>query len=460
MLRASVIVLFCAAVTSSVATAQNLCPAGVNSTKLICMLDQNIVLSNVVSGQSVAPFAGDFNGAFSGLNSAIGRQSTLLPSASPSSGITFAWDAVSKTFVATTDSYGPVLTDRAETIGRGRVFIGFSYQHFNFDALDGVNLRNMPVVLTQPDSVNPNDSSQMCSLNGDNVGSCGYVRDVIRTNNRIDLTVHQFTTYVSYGLTNRIDISVAIPIENMHMAISSDATMVNNSLANVHAFVSRPDCPDPCLQSSFLSSQNASGIGDITLRVKGIAWKGERSSLALGVDVRTPTGDQLNFLGAGAAGVRPFVNWSYHSRVSPHAVVGYEVNGSSLVAGDPTTGTKERLPSELTYGVGADTWLTKRISAAFDLIGQEVFQTTRSSVGTFTEPAPCTDSSCTSFASPNQDQALLLRSASYNVTSASIGGKVRPLSRLLLTGNILIQLNGNSGLRARYVPLFGASYTF
>jgi len=246
----------------------------------------------------------------------------------------------------------------------------------------------------------------------------------------------------------------------VRMGIFSAATIVDNSQSFVHGFVPTPTCPDPCLQASFSNVRNASGIGDMIIRVKGIAWKAERAAVALGVDVRVPTGDQLNFLGAGAAGFKPFVVWSYRSRISPHALAGYEVNGSSVVAGDISTGTKERLPSQLTYIAGADVWLTKRLTGAFDLVGQQVFEAERSSVGNFAEPAPCTDSNCNSFGTPNVDKSLLLHAGSYNSSSVSAGFKVRPFGSLLLTGNVLIRLNDNTGLRAKYVPLAGLSYTF
>jgi hypothetical protein len=453
--------LSCGFTLSVCAIAQNPCPNG--STKLICLLNQNISLSSVVSGQPVGGYATNFDGSFSPLNAAIGRQSAILPLASPSSGITFTWDAAAKTFVSSTDSFGPILGERADTIGKGRIFVGFSYQHFTFDALDGVDLKSMPVVLAQPSSISPSDSSTTCSLSGNNSGSdCGYVRDVIKTDNNISLRVNQFTTFIAYGLTNRIDLSLAIPIESVSMGISTNATMVNNSASSppVHGFAPSASCPDPCMQAAFSNSRSAAGIGDMTLRVKGTAWKNERSGLALGVDVRLPTGDDLDFIGSGAAGFRPFVVWSYRSRVSPHALVGYEVNGSSVVAGDITTGIKDRLPSQLSYAVGADVWFTKRVTGAFDLLGQEVFNAERVSTGTVAEPAACTDSSCTSFVAPNQDKALILQSGSYNSSNASLGMKFRPFGSLLVTGNVVIRLSQNAGLRAKYVPLVGVSYTF
>ena len=239
-----------------------------------------------------------------------------------------------------------------------------------------------------------------------------------------------------------------------------------------------------CFTQSFSNVGTASGIGDITLRVKGNVWKskpkdknatgegneahelagtapdkGERAALAIGVDIRSPTGDALNFLGAGTAGVKPFVIWSYRSRISPHVFVGYETNGSSLVAGDISTGKKERFPGQLTYSSGADVWFTKRLTAALDIVGQQVFQAARTQVATFTEPGACPDLNCLTPSASNTDQNLAQSTGTFNITNASLGVKVKPFATLLVTGNVLIKMN-NGGLRANAVPLIGLSYAF
>ena len=467
MLRHSLVAaLFCAFLTCTTARAQNLCPVGTVSDKLVCLIPGVFGVNGLANDGALVNnghqghFEDSFLSSLTPLNSAVGSQSTLLPLASPSSGITFSWNPAAKVFSPSTDSLGPILGERAETIGRYRVFLGFSYQYFKFDSLDGLDLKDpkkLPAVFTHQDL-------GTCSINAPNngtssTGPCGFVRDVIKTANRIDLKIHQFTTFVTFGLTNRIDVSMAIPMANVRMGVFSTATIVNNSLSFLHEFRPRPDCTDPCFNRSFSKARNASGIGDITLRVKGTAWKGERAGLALGVDVRVPTGDELNFMGAGAAGVRPFVVWSYRSRISPHVLVGYETNGSSVLAGDISTGKKARLPGQLTYSGGADVWLTKWLTAAFDLVGQQVFEARRVSVTTFTELGACTTSACTSFNTPNIDPNLSQVAGSYNITNASVGVKIRPFSRLLITGNVLIKLN-DGGLRAKVVPLVAVSYTF
>ena len=476
MLRPFPVVVFLVVLVSATANAQNLCPNGTTSTKLICVIPQaygpnGLVLQNV--DFQVLGIANQFqNGlpqALSPLNTSIARQTALLPLASPSSGITFAWDAVSKVFTASTDSFGPILGERADTIGRYRLSVAFAYQYFNFDSNDGVSLKKLPAVFTQPDTLaqqaGPNDTPITCSIpppdSPVNMNKCGFIRDIITSNNRLDLKLHQFTTFVTFGLTNRIDVSMAIPIENVRMGISSDATIQQVSQTGSSQFINTTTC-QPCFNSSSSNSSTASGIGDITFRVKGTAWKGEKSSVALGVDVRVPTGDAQNFLGAGAAGFSPFLVWSYHARISPHTLVGYEVNGSSIIAGDITTGKKEKLPGQLTYSAGADVWITKRISAAFDLVGEQVFQAQRFTKVQLVRPQLCNpnDGCATLQSEPTpSDPNLVPTTGSYNVTNASIGAKVKPFGRFVVTGNVLLKLN-NGGLRAKAVPLVGISYTF
>jgi hypothetical protein len=461
------------ALTGTTASAQSLCPAGVPSDKLICLIPQVYGANGfVLPTASGSQFQNTFlTTNLTALNSAIAKQSALLPLASPSSGITFSLDPATQTPIRSTDSFGPILGERADTIGKYRLFLAFSYQYFKFDSIDGLTLKHLPAVFGQPDDsvdvTNLDGSPRTCSVTGDNTGACGFIRDVIKTDNRIDLKIHQFTTFVSFGLTNRIDVSIVIPIENVRMGVFSNATIVDNSLSGLHSFSLRSDCGSvpppsfvPCLNQPFSNIRSVSGVGDMTLRVKGEAWKGERAGLALGVDVRVPTGDALNFLGAGAAGVKPFVVWSYRARISPHVFVGYETNGSSVLASDVSTGQKERLPGQLTYSGGADVWLTKWFTAAFDMVGQQVFEARRSTVTTFQELPACMDKGCTGFkATGNIDRNLSQITESYNITNASLGVKLRPFASLLVTGNVLMKLN-NAGLRANVIPLVGVSYTF
>lgn len=446
-----------------------------SSNKLICLIPGVYGVNGLQLTSANQQHQGHFADSFvsttsTPLSSAIGTQSSLLPLASPSSGLTFTWDPVAKAFAPSTDSLGPVLSERSETIGKHRIYLGFSYQFFDFDSLDGVSLKDIPVVFTHQDDAKDSvtQGATGCSVSAPQNGtsslqSCAYVRDVIKTRDRIDLKIHQFTAFATFGLTNNIDVSVAIPIETVRMGVLSTATIVDNSGSGDHEF----QCsPSPCLTESFPTSPSAhgaSGIGDLSLRIKGTPWKGERMAVAVGADIRVPTGDELNFLGAGAIGLRPFVIWSYRSRISPHVLLGYQSNESSVLAGDISTGRKARLPSAVTYSGGVDIWITKRLTGAFDLVGQEVHHARRVAASTFTELGACLDPypDCVSthLAEPNRDRDTSQSIGSYNATNAAIGIKARLVGRFLLSANVSLKLN-DGGLRAKAVPLVAASYTF
>jgi hypothetical protein len=454
------------------ACAQNLCPSGETSDKLICVIPQvfgpdGLQAKNpAVSAQFDIKF---LTSGLSALQSSIARQSALLPLASPSSGLIYVWDPAVKAFVSSPDSFGPILGERADTIGKGHLYLGFDYQYFNFTQLDGQNLKAMPIAMPQ----SPTDfgSGTLCDVNSSdpslNTGNCGPIRDVVSTSNRVNLKVHQYSTFITYGITRNIDVSLAIPIMNVRFGIVSDTTIHHNDSPSryFHAFEPSTSCPAPCLNHVYPNSQNASGIGDLILRVKGTPWNNEKQSVAVGVDVRTPTGDSLNFLGTGAYGVRPFVIWSHRGRISPHVFAGYDVNGSSKIAGDINTGTEDKIPGSLDYSAGADFRVARVLTIAGDIVGEQTFQALRTQRTTYTEPAPCGDTpseTCdpsTITGTGTVDPSLSHYTGSFNLTYFSIGAKLQPVSTLLITGNALIPLN-SGGLKPNIVPLIGVSYTF
>ena len=153
----------------------------------------------VVNSESVLPdgsthsahFNSAFQSNFTQFNIALASQLTALPLPSPASGFTYRFDASTGTFVRSTQSFGPILTDRAETIGRGRFAFGFNFQHFSFDQLEGVDLTNVPSVFTHDDF----------QLGGGRA-------DVVTTANAIDVSVGQWTGALTYGLTDRLDVSL------------------------------------------------------------------------------------------------------------------------------------------------------------------------------------------------------------------------------------------------------------
>jgi hypothetical protein len=406
------------------------------------------------------------------LGSAIATQLVILPLISPSSGFTFKYDPDSDTYTPTSTSFGPVYAERAETIGRHKVAFGVDYQRFRFSNIDGVDLRNIPAVFAHIKNTGPGGVPEP------------YESDVISSANSISLNMDQTTVYGTVGLTNRIDISIALPIVSVRMNANSYDQIIRvsgNSIPlgpginiNPHEFDANG------AQSKIYShGGSAAGAGDATFRVKGNVLQTDSWRAALGLDVRAPTGDAYSFTGSGAWGIKPFVAISKPSlagmqRVSPHANVGYEWNGSSILAGNITGTTygensagqatfatgpsvKSHLPGFLFYTFGADIGATRRLTFAFDYLGQLVFGAPRVFQTTFV-----TADLKGQF--PDATGSLTLPDISggkdnVGLNNGSAGIKYNIYGNLLLTANILFRLD-NKGLRQDVTPLVGLSYAF
>lgn len=375
-----------------------------------------------------AHFNSGFQSEFTQFNTALASQIVNVPLPSPASGFTYEFDPSLGVFARTTQSFGPILAERAETIGGKRFSFGFTFQHFTFDTIEGLDLDSVPAVFTHDDF----------QLRGGR-------EDLVTTINSINATVNQFTTFLTYGVTDRLDVSVAIPVVSNDMTILSDATVqrIGTTDPQIHFFRE----VDGSLGSRrlFTAFGSASGLGDITLRLKARAAGG----LSLALDLRAPTGDEEDLLGSGAAGVRPFLIWSAGSGAfSPHINLGYQWNGKSTLAGDPTTGESGELPDQAFYTVGADFSLGSRFTFAMDVLGQYIIDSPRVSVEEFL-----------ALDGVSTFQTLAFRKDSFNSLSGAMGFKLNVVENLLVDFNLLFNLD-NNGLRDKVTPLAGIEYAF
>ena len=408
--------------------------------------------------------------SFAPLTADIGTQLSQLPITSPAAGFTFSFNPSLGVVKETTQNFGPILSERPQTIGRHKLYVGFSYQYFDFDRVDGVDLRNFGAVFHHEFATCPVPNPNGISCYG-SPSLLTISKDFVSTQNRIDLRVHQYTAVATFGLSNRFDLSVAIPVLNVRMDMSSNATIQNiestdasiNPACCVHQFASPAQQPGERLapaviapsngvayfnQALFTRANSALGIGDVVFRGKFNALQGERVGLAVGVDGRIPTGDERNFLGSGAWGVRPFLALSYGGRISPHANVGIQINGNSILAGDVTTDTRAQLPNVINYTAGIDLGVTHRLSLSADFLGQTLQNEKK-----IFQAAPVAD--FTGGLHPD----IGTSTATINQSSLALGGKVSPFGKLLITADILLRVN-EVGLHYKPAPLVGLSYTF
>jgi hypothetical protein len=467
-MKMSRLTLLCSCLLVSVSTAvlaQSPCPtqevlgsAAKRSSDLVCVVPQVYGPGGLVGVDNGGPltstrfhevhFQASSINSFGPINAEIGVQLSQVPLASPVSGFIFANGVMQEA-----TSFGPVLADRAETLGKRRIFVGASYEYFDFDKSDSVNLKSFGAVFQHElePTICATIPSTLCK-NGEPV----YTNDIIATQNRIDIKVHQITLVGTYGLSDKLDVSIALPIVDVRVGMTSNANIYNFEPPPVnHTFAPITDNPRETYINQFnailTNNGSATGIGDLRLRGKYVAWRDakEKSAVAVGMDLRLPTGDAYKFLGSGTWGIRPFVIYSYSARVSPHASAGFEGNGNSILAGTVTSQpvTKAQLPNVFTYSAGADASLRRWVGLSADYIGTSLLNASRIENSTFTDYKGNTHANVTTFTS------------TVNQANISLGAKVRPVARLLVTGNVLFRLN-DEGLHFKPSPLIGVSYVF
>jgi len=375
--------------------------------------------------------------------------------------------------MASVQNLGPILTERAPTVGRHKVLVGLSYQYFDFDRADGISLRNFPTYF----------------FGGPTCGFCNSLVqfDSISAQNRLNLKIHEVTPVAVFGLTSRLDISVAIPFLSVGLSMTSTATVNtlerapyesdptadpyscnNNPVPGVIGCMNQFSVKtipgetllpitNPLLghnRAIFTSTGSASGIGDLILRTKFQAIKRERAGVAIGIDLHAPTGAETQFLGSGAWGVRPFAAFSYAGRIEPHASLGFQINGHSILATDPVSGSEGVLPSVLSYDAGVDAGVRNWLSISADFLGLSLRRAFKTEEVTFQDFAGNSYNGLTQAFSDAGDEHF-----NRNQLSFAVGTKFRPIRKLIVSADVLFRLD-EPGLHSRPVPLIGVSYEF
>ena len=398
----------------------------------------------VVDSEAVLPdgsthsahFNGAFQAEFEQINVAFVRQLGALPIPSPASGFTYTFDTSSGTFTRSTQSFGPILADRAETIGRGRFAFGYSMQQFSFQTFDGLRLSHIPGVFTHDDAF----------LGGGRA-------DFITTQNAISASVSQ-QTVVDDLRRRRAPRHLGCRAAGAHLAehrVGRDHPPRRHRRQSGDSFLPRSG-RDRHLRRRASLRRRGFGVGRRRHRRAG---EGDRveiagGGVALGLEARLPSGDAQNLLGSGSLGLKPFLAASMiYRRVSPHVNLGYQWNSDTILAGDVTAGIKGPLSSEVSYALGADVGVERRLSLAFDVLGRRSNNTPQLRSATFTSQG----------AASQTFPDIAFGVGTLNVVNGSVGLKLNVGHTLLAIANVQFPLN-DAGVRTRITPLLGFEFGF
>jgi hypothetical protein len=369
------------------------------------------------------------------ITEALGRNVANMPIGSTSGSETFRF--VGGVPVKTSISAGPIFAERPQTLGKGRVLAGVNRSGFRFATLRGVDMKNINLTFTHQNVDFPGCAT---TFGGDcaTYGVPSFENDVMAFNLSIDLDVRVTSLFMTYGVTDKFDFGLVMPVVQAHFEGASRAEMRPfGGTTAAHYFSGTSTNPN--LAAERRSSGSATGLGDVAIRLKGNLRSSATSSFGLLVDARLPTGSEKDLLGAGNFSGRALaIVATRFGDFSPHLNVGY-LYRSGDEENDAVVGT-----------AGFDHRLGSGITLAADLVSELQVGDSKLELPAIVHYAAPFSRSVNPTDIPDTRD---------DIVNGSFGFKISAARNLTAVVNTLFPLN-RGGLRADLIYTAGLEYSF
>lgn len=257
-------------------------------------------------------------------------------------------------------SFGPTFAERGETLGAGRFFIGVLASGMKFTNFNGVPAEALELNFVAQDT---DGTDSIPSL-----GTPISERDVLQVRTAVDMELTMATLVASAGLTSFLDVGVVVPVIRTRLDAVADAQILAADPTHPHRFGGTS--AEPELQRTNTVSGSATGVGDITARMKismtgGTPSQGAPEGLGVAVvgDVTFATGQEEDYLGLGEMRARVMAVISGRAgSFFPRFNAGY-LRREGADTNDAFVGT-----------LGFDVLAASRLSIGADVVGQWEFQ--------------------------------------------------------------------------------------
>lgn len=352
---------------------------------------------------------------------------STYPVASASSSVTYAFNPKTETFERQTRVLGPIIGERAETIGKGQIDVGVSLSFIDFSTINGDNLGNLVnqasingrvVSFPVPGGVTLKDGR-----------FTNFLPVLVHANIDVQATIG--TPSITYGVTPDLDVNLSLPLIETYLNVKVNETVPDPRLPQfMLRDCSTTACPPGEIQPTTIERQAADravGFGDLLLRFKYVLLRDKPIDLAAGLGVSFPSGDPDNFAGTGTYQVQPalVVSKVIAERFEPLLNLGVNINANDVGR------------SSFRWAVGGTGLVYGPITAAAVFLGNNEFSAQ-------TDPI-----SAPFFFQINRNDY-------YNF---SFGLRCLFAETGVISANVIVPLN-RDGLRADYIPTIQAEYAF
>jgi hypothetical protein len=320
------------------------------------------------------------------------------PVVSSASGFSYRLNPSLGTVERASQTFGPFFVERALTAGAGQASLGFTFHYASFRSLDGNNLRDGEFVTVANQFVDEPAPFDVETLT-------------------LDITTRTTTFFGNIGVSDRVDIGVAVPL----MQLDINGTRLNTYRGTT------------ALQAR--ATAQTVGLADIAVRSKVRLTGDGPGAVAGGVELRLPTGREEDLLGASDLALRLMGLASYEA--GPASFHGNFVFGTGGVG------------REISYSGAAAVAASPRVTLVGELVARRIDGVQRITSAFVPHPR----------IRGVETMRLLPAGEDQTTTFAVAGFKWNVGSTWLLHGNVLMPLTDN-GLTARFTPTVAIDYSF
>jgi hypothetical protein len=361
------------------------------------------VLSFLLTNRAVQ--TGDFERDAAAANATRDTVTTLLgselatrPPSLSSAGFTYRYNSMLGTAERASASFGSFFTERSLTSGEGQSSVGVNVRLAGYTRLDGRDLRDGRFLTT-----------------------ANQFRDESRPFDEETLTLELASRVVtftgSYGVSDRLDLTAAIPLVELSMTGTRVNTYRGQQVVQAEA------------------EATTRGFGDVAVRAKYGLLTGSANGLAIAGEVRLPTGREQDLLGAGKAAFSALLIGS-----AERGPVGYQGNLSVSGGG---------LSNELAYRGAVCFSATDRLTLVGELLGRRFGDVGR--IAEVRVPHPTIG---------NVDTIrLIAEDTSLSTGAVVVGAKWNLTGTWILAAHTEFPVT-DRGLRSGVVTLIGLDYAF
>jgi hypothetical protein len=175
----------------------------------------------------------------------------------------------------------------------------------------------------------------------------------------VDIALHEFLFALTYGFTDDLEATIAVPLEDSDLALAGSLAAVGVRAADGSVVAAEERVED---------RSDLVGVGDVLLRAKYRFLGGGPVRLAGSLLLRLPTGDEDDFQGVGFLEVAPGLLVSTRS-FEPASWARLQGHLNASVGLD----TEDVDASEARWGIGVDWGITEGLTAAVGVLGRHQF---------------------------------------------------------------------------------------